>query len=335
MPQILGKLWPNGEFSIYTQREYIPEPTIVRASIATSGPEDGQIVLEYEQEGLTGARERMGLSKDSNFDKADLKSTERPRYGAKGLSSKAKRKVRNASFILQESLPSVRYCTFATCTIPSDLGKTEIEKLCRNWNKVVDSYMREIRRKLKRSGLSGQIVGVSEIQKNRYENEKFPALHLHSVFQGRSRGGDWSITPREHDDIWRRAIEAGIGMRIESVKSACNMQSVRKSVGGYISKYIAKGTELLESAIESGLGEWLPKQWYFMSRALLQKLVKSIVISENVAEVLGRLRYFAPELFVFWKDIFLEPEEDQQQGAWIASFGSLASGKTKLVISLL
>lgn len=274
-PPLRAKLWPNGELSIHRPRKFKFAPLESPAvNNADSAELNACLVRGYGPSGAIEARRALGLSNARNFDKASIK---RVRYGLKGLPGGAKRTIRNGAYLLAREAGR-RRLTFATVTIP-DLEPHEMELVHVGWSKVIDAYRREMARELKRHGLSGELVGVTEIQPGRHSRTGIPSLHGHFLFIGRSVGAGWAISPARHDAIWRAALSVVICMEGVSVSSACQLDSVRERVDLYLAKYmVSKGNELLESVIAAGLEGWLPKQWWSMSRSMSRRVRSSQVI---------------------------------------------------------
>jgi hypothetical protein len=317
----IGRLWPNGEFSIWRQKEFNPLPPV--KPVRPSG--DSLIECLVRSRGVLGALEALcalGLSKVSISDKPNTSTVEPRRHGLKGLTSPGARKVRNACFLIERDAPR-KSVTFATVTLPDSLSDEQLKRAHVGWGTIVEHYTRELRRVLVACGLSGKVVGVSEVQPKRYESTGIPFLHAHFVFQGRARGKSWQLTPSKHDEIWERALKNVVGDFAGGVASACQLEVVRKSASQYLSKYMSKGGEMIDEIASGYFADWLPKRWYHLSRKLLNSIKKEIKQSTEIAQTLTALRYAEPTLFKFWKDIFLPVDDKEEYGIWIAACGKI------------
>lgn len=298
---VKARLWPNGEISFHVPRRFAPAPLVsknqpLRPSIWRWWH------LCYGLASAVQAALRLGLSNVPNFDKL---SKNPPQYGLKGITSLGRRRVRNACFMLTREAGKHRL-TFSTVTVP-DLCGEDMAAVHLNWNQVIDNYRREMSRQLKRCGLSGEIVGVSEIQEKRYVSTGFPVLHGHFIFVGLAKSGGWAITPKRHDYIWRKSIQLVTGREVPDIKSACNLQAVRKSCEGYLGKYMSKGVAAISGVIEDGF-EWaLPRQWWNCTRSLVKRMRSQIREFENGVPWLIDLAADAdPSVWAFYSVIAVE-----------------------------
>ncbi len=263
---VQAKLWPNGEISFHLPRR-MKEPPLVPV-----GPTENRSIWAWwiAARGLGSAVEQallMGLSNVRNFDRPLNRS---PRNGLKGITSLGQRRVRNACFLLAKEAGQHRL-TFSTVTIP-DLNDDDMMKIHAEWHKVIERYRLLLSRHLKRCGLNGDVVGVSEVQEKRYAKSGFPTLHGHFVFIGALPRGGWVLSPGRHDDIWRKSIQSVLCGPVQSVATACQLKRVEKSAEGYLGKYLSKGGSAIAAIIEDGF-EWaLPKQWWSCSRSLVRRI---------------------------------------------------------------
>jgi len=317
----IGRMWPNGEFSIWKQKRFNPPPPV-----RTVEPvEDSIQACLVRSCGVAGALEALsalGLSKVLISDKPSSIEVRGRRHGLKGLTSSGARKVRNACFLIERDSPG-KSVTFATVTIPDSLTDEQLKLAHLEWGKIIEHYTREMRRVLIASGLPGKIVGVSEVQPKRYEATGIPFLHAHFVFQGRARSGAWKISPSKHDEIWQRALKNVVGDFVGGVQSACQLKVVRKSASQYLSKYMSKGGDMIDEIADGYFADWLPKRWYYLSRKLLDSIKREIKQSPDIAQSLTALRYAEPTLFKFWKDIFLPVDGNEEYGIWIGACGKI------------
>lgn len=227
------------------------------------------------------------------------------RKGLKGITSYGARNVRNAAYLIEQDGGGLR-TVFATCTVPS-LPYEEMEVIHQRWHKVVEIYRLYLGRVLRDNNLSGESVTVSEIQEKRYQKSGLPILHIHTVFVGMRSDGKWAVTRECHDDIWRRALNVAGGLDLKAVPVSCQLKPVRKSAEGYISKYMSKGSKVVQAMVDAGFRGWMPKQWWNMSRSMRTRIDSETMRPNDIAKWL----YIAAEeecrsVWKYHRDILVE-----------------------------
>ncbi len=301
----MAKLWPNGEVSIYRPKKFNPSPLVKPVEVVA----DDLTQCAIRAYGVAGALEALaslGLLNVTNFDKT---KNERPRYGLKGITRKGQRVVRNACYLLDKEAGR-RFLTFATVTLPS-LSDDEMALIHNGWHKIIDAYRREVSRELVRGDVTGEIIGVSEVQPKRFKNTGKPVLHCHFVWVGRKRGKDWIIKPEKHDEIWLRAIATVLPGAIECVKSAAQLKRVKGRVESYLSKYMSKGPEAIAEVVADGFDWWLPKQWWSCSRSLKQRIDREVrIFSEGLPWLIDRAECGAPDFWAYFVPIEIITGDD-------------------------
>lgn len=324
------KLWPNGELSIYREKKMNrPGPVAI--------PDDvGDSLLHcclraYGVSGGLRAWLSLGLSPHPNFDKP---KKERSRYGLRGISGKGKRRVRNACYMMTRENGKHRL-TFATVTVP-EMAIGNMNRIHKNWHKVIEFYRREIRRVLVRGGLSGELVSVTEVQEKRYEKTGLPVLHAHFVFVGSRRGGGWVLTPSRHDYIWRKALLSVCPCGRIDVSASCQLKSVNKSAEMYLGKYMSKGIQSAARIANSIWSDWIPKQWWSCSRTLVRRMEQNLRIFDHGCNwLLDKGNEQESDMFVFWRHVELERGDGTKY--YVASYGRLtpkANGLVRKVLNL-
>lgn len=293
-----AKLWPNGEVSLHYPKKLKLE-TVRDTQKRSEDSLNACLIRAYGVAGALDARKRLGLSNVSNFDKQP-KIT--PRYGLKGITSKGKRAVRNACYLLEKETAR-RFLTFATVTLP-ELEYHQMLIVHMNWNKVVEAYRREVRRELIKQGLSGEIIGVTEIQPKRWEKTGLPVLHCHFVWHGRNRGVDWAVGTQRHDEIWKSAVLSVVPNVIADFSSAANMQPVKKSAENYLSKYMSKGGASVAAVVSAGLSDLLPRQWWSCSRSLSRRIANQLrIFSSGAGWLMSRAMMKESDFFQYFVSI--------------------------------
>lgn len=347
------RLYPNGECVVFRQK-IKKAPSIERGELSEKALYAWACWQLYceNREALCAASFFMGLSLVRNFDKlTKTPCTNSPqndydreqdslwwfgdgleqvsptpslprRNGLKGIPRRAARIVRNAAYLLQKEAGR-QNLTFATVTVPS-MPLEQMRILHENWNKAVELYRLGIARALKHKGLSGETVGVSEVQEERCDKTGLPILHLHTVFQGRKRFGHWAISTNQHDRIWRNAIEAVVPKAPVSFKSAANLQCVNSSACNYLGKYISKGAPCVQKVVDMGLAEWLPRQWWNCTRSLRHRVDVETIRADRFAEFcLESAKRDDKVCWEFHRNITIEIGEMQQY--WVATCGRLTA----------
>ena len=211
-------------------------------------------------------RQSLGLSNPTN----SLRPSEgrcRARRGLKGLSGKGQVKVRDSIQWMEDRLGS-NLLSFWTLTIPTE---NLTEPLVAGWSKIVKNLVQWLSYRLRKAGVSPQIVGVTEIQKPRQGGlSQVPALHLHIVYQGRFRGGEWIISKTQAQEYWNTVLEKWSGRAPQSSNSS-RLERVKKSCSAYLGKYLSKSVKDLSPYKP----ELLPTSWYICTLNL-RRIVKKM-----------------------------------------------------------
>lgn len=199
----------------------------------------------------------------------------RARRGQKGISSKAKRLLRSALTILQKVRGKVNL-SFLTCTIPTSSNEYHY-LIVSNWASITNRFIEAIKRLLNKRGIVPMVVAVTEIQEKRYRKYGIIAPHLHLVFAGRNnRYQQWAISVKEITELWQRILKNHIGIELDC-KAATKIETIKKDVKNYLSKYMSKGGTLLDEIKANGLGQYLPTSWYYCTDNLKEAAKKAVV----------------------------------------------------------
>lgn len=205
----------------------------------------------------------LGLSLAPNSNRPD-------RYGLNGLPPKGRKQVWRALALMEGMRPLLSFWTVSLPTAALlDLNERD------TWPLFQDRVRKLLARKLKAAGLPDLVVGVVELQPRRSRATGIPCPHLHVVFQGRkSRGSRWALSPADLDGVILAGLAtAGVtvpaGIDGEAfLRSAGNVQQVKKSVQAYLSKYMTKGGNDTAPHVGGSAENLLPRQWWFWTRAL-------------------------------------------------------------------
>lgn len=283
-----GRIWLNGEFGVSRVREtpfllqnendyHCPiHKEVMRSLIDAWGISD---VLNWVLSGK-GASDRIGSSKVTK----SLK-TSKPR-GTKGLTRWGGRMLRNSIYLLEKE--AGKDClSFLTLTVP-DCSLEDYKRLAMDWALVTKQLLQRLSQRLQSRQLKGEVVGVSEVQQERFERSGIPALHLHLLFQGRSgKKSAWVITPKWVRKAWKRIIQPYLPSATQW-NALENLQRIKKSAGAYMAKYMSKGVDVIERIIESGLGECLPKAWWNCTFSLRRRVLSLSPSGVDVGRVIVR-----------------------------------------------
>lgn len=291
--EFTGNVWENGEFGVAaskTTNKLMPKHTdkVLRKQedvdwilniIKVHGVE---AALWYSREYLCLPSEDgcgripnegaiyLGLSTLPN-------SHKRTPRGEKGITTYGKRLVRNACHRLEKEHPK-ELLTFLTVTLP-DVTVAESVEITRNWAEVVRQFQQSLKRLLQSAGLSGEIVGVTELQLKRYQSTGVFALHLHLVFQGRQRYGSWVLSPSLVRRAWSRSLSKYLTREVSSYKWDCceNLQHVKKSVEQYLGKYLSKGCQDIQKIHAADIDYVFPSSWYLCSLSLRERVHNRVI----------------------------------------------------------
>lgn len=254
------KQFPNGEFTI----GYVPPKKFdVKGLKEPTAPTNGQ-QWWFQNPEKWKAFVCNEIINESQEDPLDLTlPANSHKRGLKGITTHGARLVRNSAFLLQTRYTN-RCLSFLTLTMPP-MSRDEYICIASQWSEIVRKVVQEIGRELKRYGLSGNVVGVTEIQSKRLERKWGLGLHLHLVFQGRKRFNvPWAIDPIWFRECWLRMLSQAVGRRV--VSSSCeNIKMVKRNAGAYLGKYLTKGKQVIGQVVEEYGAECVPSSWYTCS----------------------------------------------------------------------
>ena len=256
--EVSGTLWPNGEFSY----AYVPE----NLQEAWECEADEYLYSRKDKQ-WKGARplDSSLLRNSATDSEPGSEGAPRGRYGLKGMTGEARKRVRSSAYLLQERFAKERL-SFLTLTLPPLEGVSLEKEVASRWPDAVHHFLKRLKRLLLKRQLPPFVLGVTELRLKRYERLGQLPLHLHVVFPGRKRKtGPWSIAPFEFRKMWKEVLENILGIAVYD-KALENVQQVKSSAEGYLGKYMSKSRNEVEKVLEDG-NEWmLPRQWWFSSK---------------------------------------------------------------------
>lgn len=326
-------MWPNGE-AVIAKLKRPPRSHLAHSTVTSTHIADTVMVAGL-MEHLGGAVLRMRGSAASYLglfplDNSDRQSKTRARYGLKGITTKGRRTIRNACYLLQRDYGN-KFLTFSTVTLPN-LSEDDMKVLHENWHQLVELYRLKMGRALRSEGLPGQMAGVTEIQEERWERSKAPILHGHFVFVGRRRGHGWAVSTETHDLLWSQAIETVLGKPIGLAHAACQLKRVDGNPETYLGKYASKGVKVVEEVKEKGLEQWLPKQWWNCSRRMTRQIEKEKKTFERGSQQLLVLDKEASGLVWSWYRDFSIDFEDGTS-VFMARYGCLSKVGKEMILN--
>lgn len=310
-----GVLYPNGEFTVSTlaqkkfkpsypvgkaPKEYEAWRTLVVAHLEMFGLQEtlrncSSSEEEEEVRRVFDVLDRwvqesgsLGFANDPNSRQTWL----RPLRGQRGITSYARRLVRNGAFAI-ESMHHKSTVSFLTLTLPPMDGKSFKTFMKEYWSSCTKKFFDWLSKRLQRANLPKRWCGVTEIQEKRYAETGIPYPHLHVVFVGRHSSGGWELSPMDFNRAWRRILMA-TGLPVFAIgkcdfRAVHNVQRVQKSVEAYLGKYMSKGVSV---DCKGQLGDWegyLPRNWHFVSGDLKTWIKKNTKSGEKLGAFLCAL----------------------------------------------
>lgn len=259
-----GSLWPNGEFSV----GYAPGGGLEATEcIADEYGTGGDFPLD------------LAMLPNSHSDLEEVGV----RRGQGGLTSHGARMVRNCAEAM-EGVFGAQNLTFATMTLP-EMEYEDFWNVSSNWAEIVRVFYQRLGRFLEECGGSKAYCSVTELQPGRTRREGIPALHLHFIFQGRPRaGGNWFVRPDRARRYWADAVHLYCRRRYDFTHSE-NLQQVRDTAAGYLSKYMSKGGDLSSPIPDNPMGWTLPTSWCNISLKLKQYVKGRTYTSPEMMEL--------------------------------------------------
>lgn len=195
-----------------------------------------------------------------------------PRYGLGGLTPAGRKSVWRALALLEEMRPLL---SFWTVSLPTesmhDLNRADGLPFFQ------DRLRKELARLLQARGIPALVVGVAELQPARSHASGIPCPHWHVVFQGRKdRRSRWALSKADLDGVIAAAL-ASAGVPVPDLRSAGNVQQVKKSVRAYLSKYMTKGSGDCARFVGRSHENLIPRQWWFWTKALRRWVLQHIL----------------------------------------------------------
>lgn len=332
-----GTVWGNGEFGLAVQKSFK-----LSVPLRSTGQETESWSL-YRRI-LPDLRATVHGGKEGSYERADLcleqrqpahvevsettfenlglsllaNSHTRAKRGSKGITPYASKLVRNACVELEERFGKDRI-SFLTLTLPP-IATDELHRVIAAWGEIVKVIHQWIRRRLVQSGLPPHIVGVTEIQSERFQRSGFLGYHLHLAFVGRQNHRGWAILPHEFRSAWQRAVEARLA-RPEAVRSwraSARVERVLYSLEGYLGKYLTKGSREVKEVIQKCGEEFLVSAWHTISREVKEVVLKKRLRGNGkVFEFLAELcESDLDNIFIYKRKVYIEDGDFKIPWGW-------------------
>jgi hypothetical protein len=200
------------------------------------------------------------------------------------MPGRARKMVRNGCYLLQRDCGRENL-SFLTLTVPELPGRYML-LLHQNWSKIMAAVRKKLMLRLTNAAIAKpRIIVVSEVQTKRYERTGNPVLHLHALFPGRNPYSSWAVNRSEIQQLWQETISNVVGYFVDCSK-ATRIEPVRKSAENYMGKYMSKGVAAVQAIVDAGYADWLPRQWWGMTRLLSQQIRSLIRITHQSATTL-------------------------------------------------
>lgn len=274
---------PSGKVSIGYRRttRLNPQPEVrdlwIEGSLQELGPDFPRGVADFPFWQYEGDEDSpLGSSKLSN-------SPEKNRQrGLKGVTAHQRRVIVESCFLL-EKMYGLERLSFATLTIPPDIGQVTTEQ----WSGIQHRLHDALRQHLLENNLPDYIVGCVEIQEKRLSTHGGIWLHIHCVFVGReSPKASWVVTKEGLREMWRSALERALGKSMKTIYfgAATRIERIKKSAAAYLGKYLSKSTKSIQTLVDSGYEHLLPATWVMRTLSML-RLMRSQTLRIEGPEV--------------------------------------------------
>lgn len=332
-----GQLWENGEFGFSVQKSftvafplrsargegkewslYRPVLSDLRETVhsgAKGSYERIDLCLETRQSAplqlSNETFEHMGLSLLTN-------SHTRAKRGSKGISPYASKLVRNACYRLEKDYGRDRV-SFLTLTLPPT-SQESLARIIANWGNIIRTFHQWLRRRLLSAGLPPHIVGVTEIQSNRFRRSGFVGYHLHFAFVGRQYRSRWAVSPHEFQAAWKRSVSPHLAHpeSVQSWNASSRVERVLYSLEGYLGKYLTKGASEVGAVIRECGEEFLVSSWHSISKELKDKVLsKRVRGNQEVFEFIAELcESELNEIFIYRRKVYIEDGDIKIPWGW-------------------
>lgn len=266
-----GTMWPHGEWSLGWGR---------RRPDGGEWHEDPCVGLGVDDVGMAerseGGKSPLDLSNAPN-------STNRPPRGRKGISGYGQQMIKAAGFLMGDRWPRHRK-TLGTVTLPpmSEQARREVVAA---WPELTRELLRWLTRRLERQGVPPVVCSVTEVQPKRLQAHQEGCLHWHVLWLNLpGRAGNWAVDPCDVrawlDSLLWRKIPSYQGGHVN-----VDTKRVKGEAARYLAKYMSKGKQQIEAAMQDWGAGLCPRTWWNMN-APTRAMVRA---ATHKGEVVGAL----------------------------------------------
>jgi hypothetical protein len=228
----------------------------------------------------------LGFSRNTRFINT-RKSSQASRGQAKGMTSYAKKMLRNACYAIEEGISDIdSQIGFYTLTLPA-LSAEEIYLIAKDWSEIVRKFFQELRRIFERKGETPYFAYCTEIQMKRSKAVGVDCPHLHWVAPAYLHGTkQFIVSSSTLRNLWFRMLKPYISEEI-SFNATLDSQIIKKSVSRYLSKYLSKSNSKSSDVGSDDKYKVHISAWWGMSKELREwikcRLIKD---SGHIAEII-------------------------------------------------
>ena len=247
-----GTVWPHGEWSLGYASERPDGGEWHEDPFVGLGVDD--VAMASRGQGEAGP---LNLSDASN-------STIPPQRGQNGITGYGQQMIKAAGFLMGERWPQHRK-TLGTVTLPpmSEQARREVVEV---WPDLTRELLRWLFRRLERQSLPPVVCSVSEVQPRRLVETGEGCLHWHLLWLNLpGKAGNWAIDPCDVrtwlESLLIRKIPSYTGGHIN-----VNVKRVKGEAARYLAKYMSKGRQQIQEAMEDWGAGLCPRTWWNMTK---------------------------------------------------------------------
>ena len=186
------------------------------------------------------------------------------RHGLNGISRKGRKFVDDFCLLTEQIKRQM-----AMWTVNLEDGWYLQLKESGKWSLFQRRLIDRVTQHLKAHGNVALVLGVVELAPKRGERTGRPYPHLHCVISGwrvKKPGVGYILQGRFMDEIVQKALE-DVGIRVERIRAASNIDGIRQSVRSYVRGYLKKQVDLPSVDLSDDWDELIPRQWWNRSAA--------------------------------------------------------------------
>jgi len=284
MTSFSGTVYPNGEITVgYSARKLQHSDVAVSRDRYSADEQFATKALEVH--GFQACLDASGASAPLGSSSVPISHTRAPK-GLKGLTSNARRMLRNGCYLIDQEFGR-RRSGFGTATLP-ELSPSDYVEVHKNWGNITRTFMQWISRRLRSQNVNPMTLHVTEIQTERHANTGTAYLHLHYVYPCKPKTNyHWYIPASEMRMAWARTVSAFCSS-VYDFAASIDTVVVKAPLGQYLSKYLSKGASSIKSALDDGLPVEAIGHWWGWSRSCRSAVAKRTIRAAGLAERIWR-----------------------------------------------